>query len=62
MIANLTIELTTLREQTEKIKVNDVVAFHTSQPYFDKCSVYYGDRFDDYLKQVVVVYPDLDLS
>lgn len=39
-----------------------MAAFHTSQSCFDKCSVYYGDRFEDCLKQVAVVYLDLNLS
>ena len=36
--------------------------FQVSQPFFDTCSTYYGYGFDDYLKQVISVYPDLDLS
>ena len=26
----------------------------TSQPYYDKCGGFYGDSFDDCLKQVVI--------
>ena len=30
--------------------------------YYNKCGGYYVDGFDDCLKQVAIVYPDLDLS
>jgi len=33
-----------------------------SQPFIDACHVYYGDRFEDFLKQVKSIYPHLDLS
>lgn len=46
----------------ERAKANALVEFWTSQPYFDVCGVYYGDRFDGCLKQVGSIYPDLDLS
>lgn len=46
----------------EKAKVEVVAAFFTSQPYFDECSDYYGDGFDDCLKRGATVYLDLDLS
>lgn len=36
--------------------------FKASQPFIDACAIYYGDEFDDCLKQVGSVYPDLDLS
>nr|POE78252.1 hypothetical protein CFP56_62647 [Quercus suber] len=55
-------ELATLREQMDKAKVDLVAAFRISQPFFEKCGIFYGDGFDDYLKQVTTVYPDLDLS
>lgn len=59
---NLTTKLTTLREQTEKAKADAVPEFRLSQPFFDACGVYYGNRFDDCLKQVGSVYTDLVLS
>ena len=55
-------ELTTLRGQVDKAKADVVAEFRVSQPFFDACSAYYGDGFDDCLKQVKSVYPDLDLS
>ena len=62
MTTNLTIELAALQEQIKKAKVDIVAVFRTSQPYFDECGVYYGDGFDDCLKQVAAFYLDLDLS
>ena len=55
-------ELTTLCEQTEKAKADTMVDFKASQSFIDACVVYYGESFEDYLKQVGSVYPDLDLS
>lgn len=55
-------ELTTLREQTEKAKADVVVDFRASQPFIDACAIYYCDGFDNYLKQVGSVYPNLNLS
>ena len=48
--------------QTEKAKVDAVVDFKTLQSFIDVCVIYYGEGFDDCLKQVGFVYPDLDLS
>lgn len=36
--------------------------FRASQPFIDACGVYYGDKFENCLKQVGSVYPNLDLS
>ena len=59
---SLETELTTLHEQTEKAKADVVVDFKDSQSFIDAYAVYYGEGFDDCLKQVGSVYPDLDLS
>lgn len=55
-------ELTTFHEQMEKAKAYAVVEFRSSQPFIDACTIYYGNGFDDCLKQVGSVYPGLDLS
>ena len=60
--ANLTTELTALREKTNKAKADAVVEFRVSQPFFDMCGAYYGDGFDECLKQVEAAYPKLNLS
>lgn len=62
MNTNLMTELAAFCKQMDKAKADTVVMFQISQPFFDECSVFYGDGFDDYLKQVAVVYSDLDLS
>ena len=55
-------KLTTLCEQTEKVKADAMVDFRASQSFIDACAFYYDKGFDDCLKQVGSVYPDLDLS
>ena len=39
-----------------------MVKFKDSQPFIYACTVYYGDGFEDCLKQVGFVYLTLDLS
>lgn len=58
----LVTELTTFHEQVDKVKADAVAEFQVLQPFFDTCCTYYGNGFDDCLKQVGSVYPDLDLS
>ena len=55
-------ELTTICGQVKTTKVDAITEFKASQPFIDACAVYYGDRFEDCLKQVGSVYPNLDLS
>ena len=55
-------KLTTLHKQMEKAKADALVDFKASQSFIDACAIYYGEDFDDYLKQVGSVYLDLDLS
>ena len=62
MRATLATELSTFHEQMDKAKADAEVEFRTSQTFIDACGVYYGDRFNDCLKQVGFVYPNLDLS
>ena len=59
---NLTIELAAICEQMDKAKADAMAAFRILQPFFDKCGVYYGDEFEDCLKQVVALYLNQDLS
>lgn len=60
--AGLATELSTLHELMEKAKAYAMVKFSASQPFIDACGVYYDDGFEDCLKQVGSVYPDLNLS
>ena len=55
-------ELTALCEQVETAKADAITEFKASQPFIDACTVYYGDGFEDCLKQVKSVYLNLDLS
>ena len=54
-------ELTALLRQVETVKA-DIVTDSPSQPFIDSCAIYYGDRLEDFLKQVKFVYLYLDLS
>ena len=60
--ANLEKELTALCEQVETTRVDVIKKFKASQPFIDTSAIYYGDRFEDCLKKVRYVYPNLDLS
>ena len=53
--------LTTLRQQVEMAGADAVQKFKASQSYVDSCADYYGTRYDDCLKQVASVFPELDL-
>ena len=56
-------KLTTLHEQVETAKGDAIAEFRAySQPFINACAVYYGNGFDDCLKQVGFIYPNLDLS
>ena len=44
---NLATELAALLEQVEKAIVDAMAEFRISQPFFDACGVYYGERFKD---------------
>ena len=59
---NLATELVALCEQVERARANTVVEFQISQPFFNACGIYYGEGFEDCLKQERAVYLDLDLS
>ena len=60
--ASLEKELTTLLKQVEMARADAMTEFKASQPFIDSCAVYYGNEFEDCLKQVKSVYPHLDLS
>ena len=55
-------KLASLREQMEKAKADVVAEFRDSQSFIDACGIYYGVGFEDFLKQVRFVYPNLNLS
>ena len=48
--------------QVETARADAMKEFKASQPFIDSCAIYYGDEFEDCLKQVKSIYPHLDLS
>lgn len=55
-------EMASLRESVEKAKVDSVNEFKDSQPFFDLLGSQYGEGFEDFWKQTVVLFLDLDFS
>ena len=55
-------EVSSLRAQVETVGTDAVQKFKTTQSFIDSCADYYGTCFDDCLKQVASIYPELDLS
>ena len=55
-------ELTALLEQVEMARVDAGYEYKASYPFIDFCGGYYGEGFEDCLKQVKSLYPHLDLS
>ena len=46
----------------ETTKADSVAEYKIAQSFIDSCASYYGNGFEDYLKQVKSLYPYLDLS
>ena len=59
---NLEAELMANCGQVEMARVDAITKFKASQPFLDACVVYYGGGFEDCLKQVKSIYPNLDIS
>ena len=55
-------EVTALEEKLHTAGADAIRDFKTSQSFIDSCGQYYGTGFDDCLRQVASVFPDLDLS
>ena len=55
-------KLTALLAQVETARADTTAEFKTTQSFIDSCASYYGDGFEDCLKQVKSLYPHLDLS
>lgn len=60
--ANLKSEVATLHEHMDKVNEEAIQEFQVSQPYFNEIGGYYGDNFEDFRKQAVLLFPDLDFS
>ena len=59
---NLVAELMAICRQVKTAQADAIMEFKASQPFIDAYAVYYGDEFEDCLKQFRFVYPNLDLS
>ena len=55
-------EVTVLGKRVETAGIDAIQEFKASQSFIDSCAEYYGTGFDDCLKQVASVFPELDLS
>ena len=60
--ASMEKELMAHFKQVEMARTDAIVEYKASQPFNDVCTVYYGEGFDNCLKQVGSVYPDLNFS
>ena len=58
----LTAKMTSLQESVDKAKANAVKEFKDSQPFFDLLGSQYGEGFEDFYKQVILVFSSVDLS
>nr|POE91909.1 hypothetical protein CFP56_28022 [Quercus suber] len=60
--ANLKSEVAALHEHIKKVKKETIEEYQAFQPYFDEIGGYYGDGFEDFRKQAVLMFSDLDFS
>ena len=60
--ANLKFEVAALHEHMDKVKEEAIEKFQVSQPYFNEMMGCYRDGFEDFHKQAVLLFPDLDFS
>ena len=60
--ANLKSEVATLHEHMDKVNEEAVEEFRVSQPYFNEMGDYYEDGFEDFRKQAILMFLDLDFS
>ena len=51
-----------LHKKVETVGTDTIQKFKTSQLFIDSCADYYDTGFDDCLKHVAAVFPELDLS
>lgn len=60
--ASMEKELMAHFKQVEMARTDAIVEYKASQPFNDACTIYYGEGFNNCLKKVGSVYPDLDFS
>ena len=59
---NMKSKVAALHEHMDKVKEEAVEEFWVSKPNFNEMGDYYGDGFEDFRKQVVLMFLDLDFS
>ena len=60
--SNLKTKLTALRKHMDKIMDEVVTELQTPQAYFNEMGVQYGDSFEDFRKQAILLFLGLDFS
>lgn len=60
--SNLRTKLTALCEHVDKVKDEAITKFQTSQAYFDEIGIQYGNGFEDFHKQAILLFPGMDFS
>ena len=60
--SNLKTKLTAFRKHMDKIRDEAVTELQMSQAYFNEMGVQYGDSFDDFRKQAILLFLGLDFS
>ena len=60
--AILTAEVTSLRESIDKAKANSIEEYKDSQPFFNLLVSQYGEGFEDFQKQAITLFPNVDFS
>nr|POE52996.1 hypothetical protein CFP56_06858 [Quercus suber] len=60
--ANLKFEVVALHEHMEQVREEAIEEYQVSQPYFNEMGVYYGNEFEDFHKQAILMFLDLDFS
>lgn len=60
--AILTAEVTSLRESIDKAKANAVEEYKDLQPFFNLLGSQYGEGFEDFRKQAIALFPNVDFS
>ena len=60
--SNLKTKLTTLRKHVDKVGDEAVIELQTSQAYCNEMGIQYGDDFEDFRKQAILLFLGLDFS
>ena len=60
--ANLKSEMAALHRHMDKVKEKAIKEYQVSQPYINEMRGYYAEGFEDFLKQAVLMFPDLGFS